>query len=259
MAATDPGLREMLEEHMRLGSTPMSDVYRDRAPIYVPDLRRESRWPAYDSAVRQTLGIHTLYILPHGGSGPGQRRTGPVCESRRWFDHEDKAVADILLAHAAAALADAVGQLQLRAALDSRTVIGQATGIVMERFDLDPQCRLRGPAPALPDSEPQAARSRQSTWSRPAASAETLPERPYRSGVLALAGAGIVGARPSPERERPRGTRLRGESREQVGRVAVRRSPADSESRRHDRPLVPSTVIWTEVTGPGGPRAHGER
>lgn len=137
LAATDPGLQELLEEHMRLGSTPMVDVYRDRASIYVADLRRDCRWPAYGRALRQNLGLHTVYILPLAGRDKLSGVLGLYAKAVDGFDQEDKAVADILMAHAAAALADAVGQMQLRAALDSRTVIGQATGILMERFGLD--------------------------------------------------------------------------------------------------------------------------
>jgi transcriptional regulator with GAF, ATPase, and Fis domain len=138
LAATDPALRCVLERHVHLGSAPLFDVYRDCDPISIPDLRLETRWPAYANDLSQNLGMHTVYALPLACGDKPSGVLGLYARAVDAFDEDDKAVADIVGAHAAAALADAVGQAQMRAALDSRTVIGQATGVLMERFDLPP-------------------------------------------------------------------------------------------------------------------------
>ncbi len=55
------------------------------------------------------------------------------------FTAEDIADGLALAAHVAVALAGAQEIEHLEHALRGRTVIGQATGILMERFDLDPE------------------------------------------------------------------------------------------------------------------------
>jgi AmiR/NasT family two-component response regulator len=53
------------------------------------------------------------------------------------FNAESEAFGSVLGAHAAAAIMASRHGEQLRSALNSRDVIGQAKGILMERFDVD--------------------------------------------------------------------------------------------------------------------------
>ena len=53
------------------------------------------------------------------------------------FDEADREVGGVLAAHVAVAMAAAQQVDTLGIAMDARTVIGQAQGILMERFDLD--------------------------------------------------------------------------------------------------------------------------
>jgi len=53
------------------------------------------------------------------------------------FDADDVAVAHVLARHAAVALASTRQVEHLELAVDARKLIGQAQGILMERFDLD--------------------------------------------------------------------------------------------------------------------------
>ena len=50
---------------------------------------------------------------------------------------EDRAVASIFVRHAALAVAHQLHRADLLAAIDSRKLIGQAQGILMERYDID--------------------------------------------------------------------------------------------------------------------------
>jgi hypothetical protein len=54
------------------------------------------------------------------------------------FDPEDMLEAQVMAAHASVALATQFKEHQLHQALETRTVIGQATGILIERFGLTP-------------------------------------------------------------------------------------------------------------------------
>jgi GAF domain-containing protein len=53
------------------------------------------------------------------------------------FDTDDEAVAQILARHAAVALATARHEEALTKAVDARKLVGQAMGILMERYHLD--------------------------------------------------------------------------------------------------------------------------
>jgi GAF domain-containing protein len=53
------------------------------------------------------------------------------------FERDDLAVVHVLARHAAVALAATRDTSQLWQAIDARQLIGQATGILMERFSLD--------------------------------------------------------------------------------------------------------------------------
>ena len=55
----------------------------------------------------------------------------------RFFDEDDSALAHLFARHAAVALVRADREAHLQLALDSRKLIGQAQGILMERFGLD--------------------------------------------------------------------------------------------------------------------------
>jgi transcriptional regulator with GAF, ATPase, and Fis domain len=138
LAATDTHLQEVVQRHLDLRATPMFDAYGDHVAIYVPDVCAERRWPSYTHALSQQLGIHTVYVLPLGIEDKPSGVLALYAQVRDAFDEQERAIAHLLAAHATVALSDAVGRVHFEAALISRTVIAQATGIVMERFQLRP-------------------------------------------------------------------------------------------------------------------------
>jgi GAF domain-containing protein len=102
----------------------------------VPDLAAEHRWPRFTRraaglAIASMLAVQLfvrgddLGALNLFGAGPNA------------FDEESEHVALLFAAHAAVALAGAQAQEQLREAMGTRAVIGQAQGILMERFCID--------------------------------------------------------------------------------------------------------------------------
>jgi len=107
----------------------------DDGVLDVPDLVLDERWPhfaeyAVERGVRSmlavqlatprgTLGALNLYALkPHA------------------FDDDSRQVAVLYASHASLALAAAKAESELRAAIESRQLIGSATGILMQRHDL---------------------------------------------------------------------------------------------------------------------------
>jgi transcriptional regulator with GAF, ATPase, and Fis domain len=137
LVASDEAIRDVLQTYARFGTTPGKTAYGDHDAVYSPDLSRDARWPDYSTGLTQTLGIHTVYALPLRLDNKPVAVLVLYAKAVNAFDHEAMETAQVLAVHATAAVTGAVELAHLHAALDSRTVIGQATGMVMERFGLD--------------------------------------------------------------------------------------------------------------------------
>jgi GAF domain-containing protein len=119
-----------------LAEGPAFDAVKEQRTIVSVDLATEKRWPQWAPAVSvvgvgsvlavrlwtasRTLGVITLYA-----------------ERPRAFDPDSVAIAEILGRHASVALAAALQEESLSQAIDTRKLVGQALGILMERYDLD--------------------------------------------------------------------------------------------------------------------------
>jgi GAF domain-containing protein len=100
------------------------------------DLRDESRWSKYAPAAveRGVLGSLSFKLYT------ADRTAGALnlfsFEAGAW-DAEDEIIGSVFAAHAAAAILAARHGEQLQSAISTRDRIGQAKGIIMERFDVD--------------------------------------------------------------------------------------------------------------------------
>ncbi|WP_089247443.1 GAF and ANTAR domain-containing protein [Rhodococcoides kyotonense] len=121
----------------KLGIGPCLDAIRDKATLRVADYTVEARWPELteailgSTAVRSSLSIF-LYT--------DQQSIGALnlySETTDSFDEDIIEQAEALAAHAAVGISGARRDEQFRSALASRDIIGQAKGIVMERFAID--------------------------------------------------------------------------------------------------------------------------
>ncbi|HEU5151135.1 MAG TPA: GAF and ANTAR domain-containing protein [Iamia sp.] len=106
------------------------------------DLEADARWPVYGPRAVESVGVRSSMALP---LHDGERTIGALnlfSEQTGTFrpDADDvtgEAIASVLAAHATPALVAAVERADLRAALESRDVIGQAKGILMARTGID--------------------------------------------------------------------------------------------------------------------------
>jgi GAF domain-containing protein len=104
--------------------------------VKVEHARHEQRWPRYmpsacELGLRSQLGL-ALYNDATTLGGLNMYST-----SSDTIDPEVEDLAELFAAHAAVALGRAQREDQLRTALTSRQLIGQAVGIVMERYGMD--------------------------------------------------------------------------------------------------------------------------
>lgn len=135
-AASDDLVLQLDQVQYDAGEGPCFDAITRGGAMVVEETRHEQRWPTYirraiDAGVTAQLGIQ----LHHAGRALGGLNLYKTSGPR--IDPDALQVADIFATHAALALARARSEQQLTTALSTRTVIGQAIGIVMERYQLD--------------------------------------------------------------------------------------------------------------------------
>ena len=116
---------------------PSVQAMESGAAVRADSLRQESRWPEFTPrAIHGELG--SLLALPLTQNGfEGALLLCAPAESA--FTQADEHTAALVAVHAAVALAAATERGHLRTALESRDVIGQATGVLMERRKLSAQ------------------------------------------------------------------------------------------------------------------------
>jgi GAF domain-containing protein len=136
-AVTDAVVAEIDAFQISVGEGPNLTVLDDRLIVSVSDTCSDSRWPAWarkvtESGIRSVLSVRMYTTETTVGTLNLYSRRPDA------FDVDDQAVAHILARHAAVALSTAIEQKNLGRAVDARKRIGQAQGILMERFDLDP-------------------------------------------------------------------------------------------------------------------------
>ncbi|MFL6133788.1 MAG: GAF and ANTAR domain-containing protein [Nocardioidaceae bacterium] len=119
-----------------LGEGPCVETLHDKVIVEAPDLRHDQRWPRYvPRAVAEGLKAQLavkLYLDEQGTLGG----LNIYSTTREDIDPQAVHMAELFAAHAAIALGYARERQNLNEALHSRKVIGQAIGIVMERYDL---------------------------------------------------------------------------------------------------------------------------
>ncbi|MGH1561707.1 GAF and ANTAR domain-containing protein [Mumia sp. DW29H23] len=135
VAATSEAVTQADALQQELGEGPCFSDSWDQT-LRSGDLTSDVHWPRWADAV-VGLGFKSMLAvaLVHD-----DRRIGVVClysRSPRFFSDDDAALAHLFARHAAIALARAEQEAQLGLALDARKLIGQAQGILMERFGLD--------------------------------------------------------------------------------------------------------------------------
>lgn len=121
----------------RLGQGPCFDLSVVPRLVSSDDLGADLRWPQWGPAVADLGFGSVLSAELHAGG----RRIGALNlygAQIRQFSDQDADTATLFAQHAAAALAAVTLQEGLRNALDTRTLIGQAQGILMERFGVEP-------------------------------------------------------------------------------------------------------------------------
>ncbi|WP_296393792.1 GAF and ANTAR domain-containing protein [Williamsia sp.] len=105
--------------------------------VRVPDYATEERWPAYTSAARAQTAIGSTVSFQLYRSDSAMGALNVHSTEPQAFGAEAEEVGLAVATHAALALFSARREVQFASALASRDTIGQAKGMIMERFSID--------------------------------------------------------------------------------------------------------------------------
>ena len=124
------------ELQMKFSEGPCVEAALDELIVRTEDFRSEHRWPRYSAAVVE-IGVLSglsfkLYTADRTAGALNLFSFQPKA-----FDAEDETTGVVLAAHAAAAILASRQGEQLESALSTRDRIGQAKGIIMERYGVD--------------------------------------------------------------------------------------------------------------------------
>jgi GAF domain-containing protein len=121
-----------------MGQGPCLEAAYDERVVRVPDLANDKRWPGFAQAA-YNLGARSMLSIQLFVEGDKLGALNLYGQDVNVFDDESEQIALLVAAHAAIAFSDAKEIAQLTQALDTRDLIGQAKGILMERFKITPQ------------------------------------------------------------------------------------------------------------------------
>lgn len=102
----------------------------------INDTQIEARWPQWCRGAA-LLGLRTVLAVRLETNGGTHGSLNLYWEEPHLVSEDDVAVAKVFAQHASIALAETNNDHHLRLAMDARKVIGQAQGVLMERYDLD--------------------------------------------------------------------------------------------------------------------------
>jgi hypothetical protein len=119
-----------------VGEGPCLDAVYEHPIVRVPDMRAETRWPKFAARAAEA-GAGSMLSFRLWVEGDNLGALNLYGREPHAFGEESEAVGLLFVSHAAIAMAGAFKHDQLVEGLDARDLIGQAKGIVMERYNLD--------------------------------------------------------------------------------------------------------------------------
>jgi GAF domain-containing protein len=136
VGVSDDVVREGDALQYELGEGPCLDAAWEEEQVYSDDIRRDERWPRWAPRIAE-LGVGSMLCTRLFTNDDHLGALNLYGDQAYGFDEEDAEIARLLAAHAAVAVAAAQEIATLRVAVDRRTTIGKALGIIMARYGLD--------------------------------------------------------------------------------------------------------------------------
>lgn len=134
--ATSPRIAALDLVGADCGQGPVLEALAERVVVQVGDALTEERWPHW-AAEAADRGMRSMLCIPMLTEREVLGTLNLYSASPDRFDDDDRAVGEILCRHATVALGSARHVENLYRAIDARKLIGQAQGILMERYGLN--------------------------------------------------------------------------------------------------------------------------
>nr|WP_283251587.1 GAF and ANTAR domain-containing protein [Aeromicrobium duanguangcaii] len=136
-AASDDlaALGDQLQEQLSEG--PALSTLWEHETVYIPNLIEDARWPRWGPHLAEATGARTVLTLRLFTLSEVIGALSMYSTEVDAFTAEDQAEGLALAAHIAIAVLAAQKVERYETALDSRAIIGQACGLLMERYDID--------------------------------------------------------------------------------------------------------------------------
>jgi GAF domain-containing protein len=130
------------ELQQQLGEGPCIRSALSEETVQIHDMATDTRWPQFAAAANE-LGIKSMICfclyIENENFGALNLHSSTVDA----FNTESLSIGSLFAAHAAIAFSAVRERDQIRAALTNRDIIGQAKGMIMERYGLDPDEAFR--------------------------------------------------------------------------------------------------------------------
>ena len=136
VAATSQLAVDMDDLQQRFREGPCLDAAVGNSVVLSNDLREDPRWPRF-AAAAVAAGVHSMLSLQLYTHNARMGALNLFGLKPHVFTAEFEAVGAMLATHAAIALIADDVRLQFQSALATRDIIGQAKGMLMERFHVD--------------------------------------------------------------------------------------------------------------------------
>jgi GAF domain-containing protein len=133
---SDPLVAKLDTLQAELGEGPCLSALHEHRTVLIADMATEPRWPRFCEAAIE-LGARSLLSFQLFVTQQNLGALNLYGSEAEAFSEESVFTGELLAQHASVALFGAAAEDQFGDALTSRDVIGQAKGIIMERFNLE--------------------------------------------------------------------------------------------------------------------------
>lgn len=136
LAGTSELPHQLDELQMMYQEGPCVEAALNEVIVRTDDFRHEPRWPRYSQAAVEIGVLSGLSFKLYTADRTAGALNLFAFEPNVW-DAESETIGTVLAAHAAAAILASRQAQQLESAVSTRDRIGQAKGIIMERYSVD--------------------------------------------------------------------------------------------------------------------------
>ena len=134
--ASHPRVAEADQLQTDCGEGPCVEAIWSHSSFVIEDTATDPRWPTWGPKAAE-LGLHSILSIRLHTLNSTLGALNLYGHTVGLFDEDDLDIADIFGRHASVALATARQEDGLREAISARHLIGQAQGMLMERYGLD--------------------------------------------------------------------------------------------------------------------------